>query len=154
MAGLRYQMKQSLDKSVHDHSVNGETFRRLVEQRERPLDSLIRQSGRKALGPEERKQQGAEVVATGRPHITLGRTGLGLAVGPSARDPTRDTGTGNLEQYGTNGDITTSGLASEYNSQECDLLRPDYRGDIKGPECWRLPQRARCGSGQPTPQKG
>ena len=48
---------------------------------------------------------------------------LGLAVGPSARDATRDTGTGNLEQYGTNGDITTSGLASEYDSQEYDLLR-------------------------------
>ena len=127
MAGLRYQMKQSLEKSVHDHSVNGETFRSLVEQRERPLDKLIRHSGLEALGPEGRKQLGAEVVATGRPHVTLGRTGLGLAVGPSARDPTRDTGTGNLEQYGTNGDITASGLASERGSQEHDLLRPDYR---------------------------
>ena len=130
MAGLRYQMKQSLEKSVHDHSVNGETFRSRVEQRERPLDRLIRQSGLEALGPEGRKQQGAEVVATGRPRITLGRTELGLAVGPSARDPTRDTGTGNLEQYGTNGDITTSGLASEYSSQEYDLLRLDSRREL------------------------
>ena len=126
MAGYHYQMQQSLDKSVHDHSVNGETFRRLVEQRERPLDKLIRQSGREALGPEEKKQ-GAGGIASGRTHITLGRTGLGLAVGPSAHDPTRDTGTGNLEQYGTNGDITTSGLASEYSSQEYDPLRLDSR---------------------------
>ena len=85
MAGHRYQMKQSLDKSVHDHSVNGETFRRRVEQRERPIDSLIRQSGLEALGPEGKKQSGAGVVATGRPRITLGRNELGLAVGPSER---------------------------------------------------------------------
>ena len=128
MAVYHYQMERPLEKSVHDRSVSGETFRRLVEQRERPLDKLIRQSGREALGPEGRKQLGAGGIASGRTRIMLGRTELGLAVGPSARDATRDTGTGNLEQYGTNGDITTSGLASERGSQEYDSLRLDSRG--------------------------